>query len=71
MLKEKSSLAVRMSSFVSEFGEKHFFTDEKILFCRLCEVKITYENQFSVLHHLSTDKHIRFTKQYPDKINFR
>jgi hypothetical protein len=43
MSKLKCSDIVRLRGFVKEFGEKYFNTDEIILFCTLCEVKVTAE----------------------------
>jgi hypothetical protein len=44
----KYSDNVRLHSFVQEFGEKYFTTDGKILFCKLCEVKVMAEKRFTV-----------------------
>jgi hypothetical protein len=41
MPKVKCSDSVRLGGFVKEFGEKYFTTDGIILFCKLCEVKVT------------------------------
>jgi hypothetical protein len=48
MPKVKCSDSVRLHSFVKEFGEKYFTTDGIILFCKLCEVKVTTEKRFTV-----------------------
>jgi hypothetical protein len=45
---------VRLRGFVKEFGEKYFTTDGIILFCKLCEVKITAEKRFIVQQHCNT-----------------
>jgi hypothetical protein len=53
----KCSDSVRLRGFVKQFGEKYFATDVIILFCKLCEVKVTVEKRFAV-QHCSSAKHI-------------
>jgi hypothetical protein len=55
--KIKCSGSVKLGGFVKEFGEKYFTTDEIILFCKLCKVKVTAEKRFKVQQHRNTDKH--------------
>jgi hypothetical protein len=50
---------VRLRGFVKEFSEKYFTTDEIILFCKLCEVKVMAEKCFTVQQHCNTAKHKR------------
>jgi hypothetical protein len=57
MPKLKCSDIVRLRGFVKEFGEKYFTTDEIILFCKLCEVKVTAEKHFTVQQHCNTGKY--------------
>jgi hypothetical protein len=57
MSKVKCSDSVRLRIFVKEFGEKYFTTDRIILFCILCEVKVTAEKRFTVQQHCNTAKH--------------
>jgi hypothetical protein len=57
MPKVKCSDSVRLRGFVKEFGEKYFTTDGIILFCKLCEVKVTAEKRFTVQQHWYTAKH--------------
>jgi hypothetical protein len=57
MPKVKCSDSVRLRGFVKEFGEKYFTTDAIILFCKLCEVKVTAEKLFTVQQHCNTAKH--------------
>jgi hypothetical protein len=40
MLKVKCSDSAKLRDFVQEFGEQHFSTDGKILFCMLCEARV-------------------------------
>jgi hypothetical protein len=48
-----------LRGFVKEFGEKYFTTDGIILFCKLCEVKVTAEKRFTVQQHRNAAKHNR------------
>ena len=57
MPKVKCSDSARFRGFVKDFGEKYVSTDERILFCRLCEVKITDHKRFTVQKHCNTAKH--------------
>lgn len=59
MLKVKTSNTSRVNSYISEFGENIFSSDGNILFCKICEVKVTCEKRFTVLQHLKTSKHSR------------
>ncbi|KAL4142184.1 hypothetical protein QTP88_004693 [Uroleucon formosanum] len=59
MPKEKSTKAYRLRNFVIEFGESVFSTDNFILFCKICDLKVASEKRFSIIQHLKTDKHIR------------
>jgi hypothetical protein len=45
-----------MRGFVKEFGEKYFTADGIILFCKLCEVKVTAEKRFTVQQRCNTAK---------------
>jgi hypothetical protein len=57
MPKVKCSDSVRLRGFVKEFGEKYFTTDGTILFCKLCELKVTTEQRFTVQQQCNTAKH--------------
>jgi hypothetical protein len=57
MPKVMCSDSVRLRAFVKEFGEKYSTTDGIILFCKLCEVKVTAEKRFKVQKHCNTAKH--------------
>ncbi|KAL4131839.1 hypothetical protein QTP88_009087 [Uroleucon formosanum] len=46
-----------LSSFVKEFGEHIFTSDGKVLFCKLCEVKVSATKRFLVTQHIKTAKH--------------
>jgi hypothetical protein len=43
MPKLKCSDIVRLCGFGTEFGEKYFTTEEIILSCTLCDMKVTAE----------------------------
>lgn len=49
MPKEKSTKSYRLGNFVTEFGESVFSTDNMILFCKICNVKVSSEKRFSVV----------------------
>jgi hypothetical protein len=49
--------SVRLCGFVKEFDKKCFTTDGIILFCKLCEVKVTAEKRFTVQQPCNTVKH--------------
>ena len=57
MPKVKCSGCLRLRGFVKEFGEKYFTSDGIILFCKLCEVKVTAEKRFTVQQYCNTAKH--------------
>ena len=54
MPKLKCSDSVRLCGFVKGFGGKYFTTDGKILFCKLCAVKVTTEKRLTVQQHCNT-----------------
>jgi hypothetical protein len=41
MPKMKCSDSAKLKGCIQESGEQHFSTDGKILFCKLCEVRVT------------------------------
>jgi len=45
MPKVKCFDSAKLRGFVKEFGKKYFSTDGIILFCKLCEVKVTAEKR--------------------------
>lgn len=68
MPKEKSSVATRLKNYVSEFGNI-FKTDNKILFCTVCNIKIASDKRFSVTQHIATEKHRRGVNRVEKKKN--
>src|SRR5215510_3994686 len=55
-IKVKCFDSAKLRGFVKEFGEKYCCTDGIILFCKLCEVKVTAEKRFTVQKHCNTAK---------------
>ena len=49
MPKQKVSTASHLRRHVTQFSEKVFSTDGTILFCKVCEVKVTADKCFTVL----------------------
>jgi len=56
MSKERTSSACKLRQLVNEFGENIFSADNKILFCKDCEVKVAIVKRFSVVQHINTEK---------------
>ena len=42
-----------------EFEEDVFSCDESVLFCKLCETKVSAKRRYTVTHHIETAKHKR------------
>ena len=59
MPKQKVSTASRLRQYVTQFGENVFSTDVTILFCKVCEVKVTAVKRFTVQQHIGREKHLR------------
>lgn len=59
MPKIKPSKPCHLRKIVSEFGENVFSTDGIILFCKLCETKVSADKRFTVIQHIGRDKHKR------------
>jgi len=57
MPKVKCSTVSRLFAFVQELGHNIFSTDGLMLFCKICNVKVTAEKRFAIQQHLSRDKH--------------
>jgi len=67
MPKVRTSNTSRINSYISEFGENIFSSDGNILFCKICEAKVTCEKRFTVLQHLKTSKHSRGIQRLGDQ----
>jgi len=49
----------RLNNFVKEFGETIFLADKSVLFCKICDIKVSAEKRFTVIQHIKTAKHIQ------------
>jgi hypothetical protein len=59
MPKVKMSQSNRLTKYVNEFGKDIFSTDGEILFCKICEIKVASEKKFTVVQHISRNKHVQ------------
>jgi hypothetical protein len=59
MPKVKPSSSLRLREYINEFGDDVFSTDGKILFCKICSVKVASEKKITITQHLSRDKHVK------------
>lgn len=48
---EKQSQISQLRGSISEFEDNVFSVDEKILFFKVCELKVEYKRRFSVIQH--------------------
>lgn len=63
MPKEKKSQISRLKSFILEFGDNVFSTDGRVLFLKICEIKVEYERRSSLIQHIQTVKHVKMIKR--------
>lgn len=59
MPKLKTSNSAKLKQFVSEYGDTVFSSDGTILYCKICEVKVSAEKRFTVDQHVNREKHKR------------
>jgi len=59
MPKVKTSKSNRSIKYVNEFGKDIFSTNGEILFCKICEIKVASEKKFTIVQHISRDKHVQ------------
>jgi len=64
MPKSKPSMKNVLKKYVDEFGENIFSSDGSVLFCKLCETRVSVERRYIVTQHLKTDKHTRFVNRH-------
>jgi len=57
MPKAKSSVSSRLHSYVNEYGNNIFSSDGEVLFCKVCNVKVSALKRFTVEQHISREKH--------------
>lgn len=67
MPKEKKTTSSRLQSYVTEFGTEIFSTDNKILFCKVCNTKVSSEKRFSITQHIAAEKHRKSVKRAEEK----
>ncbi|KAJ4432037.1 hypothetical protein ANN_20651 [Periplaneta americana] len=51
------NLKSKLTSYISEFKEDGLSTDNKILFCNLCQCAVSSTQKFLVEQHITTSKH--------------
>jgi len=68
MPKEKKTTSNRLQSYVTEFGTEIFSTDNKILFCKVCNTKVSSEKRFSITQHIAAKKHRKFVNALKKKM---
>jgi hypothetical protein len=59
MSKSKPYTLCHLKAIVSECGDDIFSMDSKILFCKICEIKVAAKRIFTVQQHVGREKHIR------------
>lgn len=56
---QKSSDAVRLRVLVLGFEENVLSTDDLVLLCNVCGVKIAYEKKFTLRQHITSGNNFR------------
>ncbi|XP_025419618.1 uncharacterized protein LOC112689951 isoform X3 [Sipha flava] len=69
MPKIKQNLSNRLQTYVNLYGPKIFLIDKSVLFCKICEVKVSSDKKFNVSQHIKSDKHIKGLAQYEYQVN--
>jgi hypothetical protein len=47
------------NKYLKQFGEDTFATDDIMLYCKICKVKVSADKKFTVIQHIKTNKHER------------
>ncbi|KAJ4451755.1 hypothetical protein ANN_03226 [Periplaneta americana] len=55
--KSETKYSSKIKTVVSRYGEKVFSIDEYIVYCKLCDVRVTAEKTFNVEQPVRTEKH--------------
>jgi len=55
----KPSITNAIKKYFLEFEENVFSCDESVLFCKLCETKVSAERRYMAAKHIETEKHKR------------
>lgn len=58
-----------MRGFIWEFGDNIFFAVDRVLFCKVCELKVEFERRSCVLSHIKTEKYTRMIKRHEIMLN--
>jgi hypothetical protein len=64
---EKESKPARLKRFVELFGQHVYSTDQKILYCKLCECAVSADQKSQVESHIKTKTHENAVKNLNDK----
>ena len=67
MPKSKPLFSSKLRKYVNEFGGDIFSTDGTILFCKVCEVRVSAEKKFTIQQHVASNKHIIGVQKKNDK----
>ncbi|PSN30719.1 hypothetical protein C0J52_22188 [Blattella germanica] len=59
MPKQKLSTSSYLRQYVTEFGEEVFSNDGRVLFCKVCEIKVAADKQFTVQQHIGREKYLK------------
>jgi len=68
MPKAKSSVSSRLHSYVNEYGNNIFSSDGEVLFCKVCNVKVSALKRFTVEQHISREKHTRGVERQKESV---
>jgi Protein of unknown function (DUF 659) len=67
MPKSKPLFSSTLRKYVNEFGGDIFSTDGTILYCKVCEVRVSAEKKFTIQQHVASNKHIVGVQKKNDK----
>jgi len=56
-----------LKQLVLEFGEEIFQTDGSILYCKLCETKMSHEKKYNRQPHVRREKHVQAVKRHENE----
>ncbi|KAE9533432.1 hypothetical protein AGLY_009070 [Aphis glycines] len=56
-----------LKKLVLEFGEEFFQTDGSILYCKLCETKVSHEKKYNIQQHVWREKHVQAVKRHENE----
>lgn len=67
MPKSKKPLASRLRQYVSEYGNKIFRTDGKVIVCQICEKQFVCEQKNHIKQHVNSVKHKNLLNRQQEK----